>query len=177
MNREELIRNLLLDVNKLMSKKPFTRGGDEWSNSDSGRKVNVNGLYVVDTPNVYENEIKQEDFLKELNPYCHKVLFDENIPSIHQKLSNGSTMEIKTKRTAINFQEIIKDKQTMHLAAHKMSFTLLNTNPDETQQNNFITFKQYWELRNQDGMKYKMVDTQKSVGDVGLLYYFNYKVS
>lgn len=175
MNREELIRNLLLDVNKLMSKKPFTRGSDEWSNSDSGRKVNVNGLYVVDTPNIYENEIKQEDFLKELNPYCHKVLFDENIPSIHQKLSNGSTIEIKTKRTAINFQEIIKDKQTMHLAAHKMSFTLLNTNPNETQQNNFITFKQYWELRNQDGMKYKMVDTQKSVGDVGLLYYFNYK--
>ena len=41
MNREELIRNLLLDVNKLMSKKPFTRGGDEWSNSDSGRKVNL----------------------------------------------------------------------------------------------------------------------------------------
>ena len=41
------------------------------------------------------------------------------------------------------------------------------------QQLCYTTFKQYWDLRNQDGMKWKMVDTQLSVGDAGLLYYFD----
>lgn len=175
MSREEAIKALLLDIDKLMSKKPFTRESDEWSDSASGKNVDPNKLYKVELDSCYEKEITQKQFLKELNPYSHKVLFDENIPSIHQRLSNGQVIELTTRRTSIPFQVIIKNKQTMHLAANKMAFTLLNTNPTEEQQNNFITFKQYWELRNQDGMKYKMVDKQKSVGDVGLLYYFNYK--
>jgi hypothetical protein len=54
-----------------------------------------------------------------------------------------------------------------------MQFTLMDINPDDKMQENFITFKQYWELRNQDGMKVKMVDAQKSFGDAGLLYYFD----
>jgi hypothetical protein len=61
----------------------------------------------------------------------------------------------------------------MHLAANPMQFTLMDIEPTDRQRENFITFKQYWDLRNQEGMKYKMVDTQLSFGDAGLLFYFN----
>jgi hypothetical protein len=76
---------------------------------------------------------------------------------------------------AIPIQKLIKNKQVMHLAANPMQFTLMDIEPNKTQQECFIEIKQYWNLRNQDGMKYKMVDAQKSVGDAGLLYYFDDK--
>ncbi|MGM9970086.1 MAG: hypothetical protein ACI35S_06800 [Anaeroplasma sp.] len=173
-SKQEIITELLLDVDKLMSKKPFTRGSNTWSGDGNYRTVDPNKQYKVELNTVDETELTQSDYLKELDPNSHKIIFDENIPSIHQKLSNGQYLEIKTCRTPFAIQKIIKNKQTMHLAANKMQFTLNDLNPSETNQNNFIVFKQYWEDRNQDGMKYKMVDTQKSVGDVGLLYYFNY---
>ena len=55
-----------------------------------------------------------------------------------------------------------------------MQFTLIDTEPTERTQFLYTTYKQYWDLRNQDGMKTKMVDTQLSFGDAGLLYYFDY---
>ena len=54
-----------------------------------------------------------------------------------------------------------------------MVFTLIGRNPTEKQRKDFATFKEYWEERNQEGMKNKMVDTQLSYGDAGLLYYFD----
>ena len=76
---------------------------------------------------------------------------------------------------AVPFQRNIKNKQLLHLTGNNLVFTLVETNPSDTQRKNFVTFKQYWDLRNQDGMKNKMVDTQLSYGDAGLLYYFDYK--
>jgi hypothetical protein len=84
-------------------------------------------------------------------------------------------VDIQFQKMAVPFQRNIKNKQLLHLTGHKMQFTLIETNPSDTQANNFVTFKQYWDLRNQDGMKNKMVDTQLSYGDAGLLYYFDYK--
>lgn len=56
-----------------------------------------------------------------------------------------------------------------------MQFTQVDTKPTKAQVDDFILFKQYWDLRNQDGMKTKMVDAQLSYGEAGLLYYFDYK--
>lgn len=174
MNYREQIEELLNNPDKLKMKKPFTRGSYSWgSDSYSNEEVNPNSLRKATLPNFKKKEITQEDFLRELDPNSHKVLFDENIPSIHQKLNNGMYQEINTYRMSIPIQMCIKNKQVMHLAANPMQFTLMDIEPTETQQKNFITFKQYWDLRNQDGMKYKMVDIQKSCGDVGLLYYFD----
>lgn len=173
--RAELIKRLLSDPDKLRTKPPFTRGAsrDRMPNHDYKAEI---GKSVSATLPVYDRIIvPQERFLRELDPNCHDVLFDENIPSICVKVNDGSYRDIKYSRMAIPIQRVIKNKQVMHLAGERMQFTLMDSEPTERQQGDFVTVKQYWNLRNQDGMKYKMVDTQKSVGDAGLLYYFNYK--
>lgn len=168
------IQELLSDPEKLKRKKPFLRGSNEWSDTyDTNDEIKPNVTVKAKLSNLKKNQVSQDTFLAELDPNSHRVIFDENIPSIHQKLSNGNYQEIKSYRTPIPIQKCIKNKQVMHLAANPMQFTLMDVEPTDAQQRNFITFKHYWDLRNQDGMKYKMVDTQKSVGDAGLLYYFD----
>lgn len=171
---KEEIKQLLLHPEKLLYKKPFTRGADGiFNNCDN--VTNIGDTVKAKLPNYRKKNVSQETFMNELDPNCHTVLFDENIPSICQKINDGSYVEIKNYRMSIPIQKCIKDKQVMHLAANPMQFTLMDINPKEEQREDFITFKQYWDLRNQEGMKYKMVDIQKSYGDAGLLYYMNRK--
>lgn len=173
--RKALVEELLRNPDKLREKRPFTRGAERnTSKCDDGR-VAVAGKIQASLPNHNRYVVSQERFLRELDPNCHNVLFDENIPAICVKIADNDYRDVQFVRMAIPIQKLIKNKQVMHLAANRMQFTLMDTLPDETQQKNFIEIKQYWNLRNQDGMKYKMVDTQKSVGDAGLLYYFDYK--
>ena len=115
----------------------------------------------------------QSQFKKELDPFSHDVLFDENLPSICMKTKDGGYIDIKYQRLSLPFQKNIKNKQLLHLTGNKMVFTLVDTEPTQQMTEDFITFKQYWDLRNQDGMKTKMVDAQLSYGDAGLLYYMN----
>lgn len=172
---ELLLQDLLSHPNKLKSKAPFTRGV-EVVNGGRGSRAVVSGAKVdASIPRCMRVEVPQDQFLRELDPASHDVLFDDNIPCFHIKRNDGKSVEIKQERIAIPFQKLIKNKQLMHLTANPMQFTLVDQKPTDTQQNNFIVFKQYWDLRNQDGMKNKMVDTQLSVGDAGLLYYFDRK--
>ena len=172
----EQINFLLEKPERLIVKKPFTRGHKETVNEQiEAKSVFCNEKIAVSIPNIKNIIVPQSQFLKELDPNSHDVLFDENIPSFCVKMKNGGIQEIKYKRMSIPIQKELRNKQTMHLASNKMRFTLVDINPLKKQQENFIVFKQYWDLRNQDGMKYKMVDTQLSVGDAGLLYYFDYK--
>ena len=171
---QELIDAFLKDPNKILVKKPFTRGVTEERDSlPNGGVVGVSESVSVSVPKYKRNIVSQQQFARELDPSSHDVLFDENIPSLCVKIENGGYHEVKYKRMSVPIQRLIKNKQVMHLTANPMQFTLMDITPTETQQNNFITFKQYWDLRNQDGMKTKMVDTQKSYGDAGLLYYFD----
>ena len=171
------IEKLLSEPDKLKVKKPFTRGADlahAGRNTDR-RYVEIGESVDAYLPNYRSKVVSQEQFMLELDPNCHSVLFDENIPSLCVKVADGDYRDVKYQKMAIPIQKCLKNKQVMHLAANPMQFTMLDINPTATQQENFITFKQYWNLRNQDGMKYKMVDTQLSYGDAGLLYYFDYK--
>ncbi len=175
MNYKDLIRNLLSDPKKLKQKKPFTRGADSNvlpncpSSADLGETIEA---YI---PTYRREIVTQEQFMRELDPATHDVLFDDNIPSICLKTKNNGYQEVKFSKMAVPFQRNIKNKQLLHLTGNNMVFTLIETNPSEKQRSNFVTFKQYWDLRNQDGMKNKMVDAQLSYGDAGLLYYFDYK--
>lgn len=175
--REQMKISLLENPEKLLYKKPFTRGC-----SDSGLrsfrnkdKVEINEKVRACHPKLRRYVVTQEQFATELDPHSHKVLYDENIPSITMKLQDGTYADIEYKKMAVPFQRNILNKQVLHLCGNKMQFTLMNTEPTEKQTENFITFKQYWDLRNQDGMKTKLVAAQKSFGDAGLLYYFDHK--
>lgn len=172
------IDELLANPDLLIKKKPFTRGVKEldmkaWSGFIKS-DVDVNEMVDAEIPNFKRSMVRQSQFLKELDTDSHKVLFDENIPSITMKLNDGSYQDIEFKKMAVPFQKIIRNKHVLHLCGNPMQFTLMNTEPTDKITDDFITFKQYWRLRNMDGLRTKMVSTQKSVGDAGLLFYFDY---
>lgn len=178
MGYEEMKKELLASPEKLMQKKPFYRYVyDIKGMSGCGflSDTDINETLQAEPTSLRVVPISQDRFLMELNPQSHDVLFDENIPSITMKLQNGGWADIKFNRVAVPYQKLIKNKQVLHLTGNPLNHTLLVENPTETQSNNFILVKQFWKKRNQDGMRTKMVDVQKSMGDAGLLYYFNYK--
>lgn len=173
MDVREDIQALLNDPERLLQKKPFTRGADRTYFPRIKKTTEVGETIQVNLPKYRRYNLPQEQYLRELDCACHDVLFDENIPSICVKLKDGSYSDIRFEKTSLPIQQLIKNKQLMHLAANRMQFTLTDIRPTDVQQLCYTTFKQYWDLRNQDGMKWKMVDTQLSVGDAGLLYYFD----
>ena len=176
-SRDEQIKELLANPNKLKSKKPFTRGAERYKYipRTSSNTSGIGEMVEVDAPRVRGYIVPQEQFLRELDPACHDVLFNENLPSICVKVADNDYREIIFDRVALPLQRLIKDVQVIYLTAHKMQHTLIDLEPSDKQQESFVTYKQYWDERNQDGMKNKMVDAQKSMGDAGLLYYFNHK--
>lgn len=172
--KQELIEALLADPAKLKMKKPFTRGADRSYMPTVKAYADLTESVEAQLPRYRKYPIAQEQYLRELDERCHDVLFDDNIPAFCVKLDDGNFYDVVYKKVALPIQAIIKDKQVLHLTGNPMQFTMMDTKPDESMLENFVTFKQYWDLRNQDGMKRKMVDAQKSFGDAGLLYYFDY---
>ena len=178
MGYEEMKKELLASPEKLMQKKPFYREVYETkgvANCGFLSEQYINETITAEPTSLKVTPVSQDRFLMELNPDSHDVLFDENIPSITMKLKNGGWADLKFKRVAVPFQRLIKNKQVLHATGNPLNHTLLIDNPTETQSDSFILVKQYWKMRNQDGMFKKMVETQKSMGDVGLLYYYDYK--
>ena len=172
------IDELLANPDLLIKKKPFTRGVKDnvaqAMNILMPKQVDVNEMIDAEVPRFKRDVVRQSQFLKELDTDSHKVLFDDNIPSITMKMKDGSYLEIEYKKMAVPFQKIIRNKHVLHLCGNPMQFTLMNTEPSEKINKDFTTFKQYWRLRNMDGLRTKMVSTQKSVGDAGLLFYYDF---
>lgn len=174
-NYDEQIRALIENPEELLKKKPFTRGS---SRINGGNRANDSSACIGESvtaslPNFEKKVVTQDQFMAELDPNCHKVLFDENIPSITAKTNDGSYVEVEFKRMPVPFQKMIRNKHVLHLCGNDVQFTLSNTNPSDEQKQDFATFKQYWKDRNQGGMRTKMVHAQKSYGEAGLLYYFD----
>lgn len=179
--REKEKSALLSDPDRLLMKKPFTRGSAELKSYDPTNNKEVRGGVSLraNLPYVGYTVVTQDQYIKELDPQSHKVLFDQNMPSICVKVGEkdgvGLYDDIEFRRISLNFQERIRQKQTLTLCGHKRVFTLIGDRPTELQTTNFSKLKEYWEKRNQDGLGTKAVYTQKGLGDVGLLVYFDYK--
>lgn len=176
-SREELKKELLSDPQKLMQKKPFYRGVFETRGKVCGYfdDKELGETMLAEPTHLYGVPVSQDRFMMELDPESHDVLFDENIPSITMKLKDGGYADLKIRRVAVPFQKLIKDKQVLHMTGNKTQHTLVSVHPDENVKEDFMTFKQYWDKRNIDGKIHDAVDNQKSYGDVGLLFYFDYK--
>lgn len=167
---------LLADPERLKQKKPFTRGiqgSGATLPSVFEACADLNETVSARLPRIKRLVVSQEQYLAELDPESHKVLYDQNIPCITMKLNDGGYATIEYKKMSIPFQRIIKDKQLLHLCGNSMQLTLINEDPTEAMTEDFALFKQAWAERNQDGMRTKMVDAQLSCGDAGLLYYFD----
>lgn len=175
MTRQEIIKSLLADPEgKLLKKRPFYRELTIQSPSLRGT-VGVGGKATVSLPRIRYTVVDQSQYLRELNVNCHKVLTDENIPSVCVKTKQNGYMEIEEVRIALPYQETIRDKHVLHLCANRMQHTLLDSKPSTQVAADFATVKKYWQLRNMEGYKTQFVCAQKSVGDAGLLFYRDYR--
>ena len=173
MTPEQKIQYLLANPDELRRKKPFTRGSGSYTPKHDGNTARNGETMIATLPDFEREIISQARFLAELDPACHDILFDENIPSITAKLEDGSYVDIEFKKTPLPIQKEIVNKQVQHLCTYDIQFTLDDNAPTEEMKKDFATFKRYWKRRNQGGMRTKMVRTQKSVGDAGLLFYFD----
>ena len=171
----EQVKALLQNPDNLKVKKPFTRGSDRSYMPTVQEFAELTEKVSAHLPRYRKKTVTQEQFARELDVYCHDVLFDNNIPCFCVKLEDGQYYDIIYKKVSLPIQRIIMEKQVLHLTGKPMSFTMMETEPNETMRKNFILLKQYWDLRNQDGMKKKLVTAQKSYGDGGLLYYHDSK--
>lgn len=172
------INILLSDPDKLRQKKPFYRcmsnGRRRPRTSLLRGTVSLAGTTVATLPSISLVELSQEQFMMELDPFSHKVLFDDNVPSITVKVNKGNGfLEIEQYRMSVPFQVLIRDKQVRHLCVNRINHTLLNTEPSEGQMKYFVRFKQAWAEKNMEGVKTKFVKDQKSYGDAGLLFFMD----
>ena len=171
--RRDRISAFMENPDTLLYKEPFKRGGQITPAGET--EVTDKNKMRISKPKRTYKVITQDQFLEELNPATHKVLFDDNVPHICIKTNDGQFREIEHRKVALPYQVNVKDKKVLHLCGNPMDFTLLHKNPSEQDVSDFVTFKEYWEERNQDGMRTRFVDAQKSMGDAGLLYYMDYK--
>ena len=105
MNYEDEIKALLDSPSKLIMKEPFKRGG-HLKRTPSRTRCNIGDAFEANLPNFEYEIVTQEQFMRELDPNCHDVMFDENLPSICVKLKDGY-YEIKQQRTPVAFQHRI----------------------------------------------------------------------
>ena len=177
MTNEELIADLMSNPDNLLKKKPFYREITDSRGMASmvlGKScVSLTGTITASLPSIRMNIVSQAQFMEELDVYSHRVLFDENVPSITIKTQKKGFLEIEQYRMAVPFQVLIRDKQVRHLCVNTINHTLLNTKPTDKQQENFIRFKQAWVEKNMEGAKTQFVKTQKSYGDGGLLFFMS----
>ena len=170
---EQKVKDLISNPDKLLVKKPFTRKID-LSYGQSNENIKLGENLIAKLPTLQYETVSQDQFLRELDPNGHDVLYDTNVPSIAVKLEdNAGYMEIVHKKMALPYQQNIKNKQTLHLCGNPMKFTLNSTNPTPTEQEYYSTILKYWKDRNMDGLRYKLVDSQMSTGDGGLLFYMD----
>lgn len=173
MTPQEKLQYLIAHPDELIKKKPFTRGSDRYTQKRENDVAAVGDVQPALLPDYERSIISQARFLAELDPACHDVLFDDNIPSITAKIGDNQYVEIEFKKMPVPFQRMILNKQVQHLCTYDLQFTLDNNKPTEQEQEDFATFKKYWKRRNQGGMRTKLVRAQKSCGDGGLLFYFD----
>ena len=171
------VEYLLAHTDELLQKKPFLRGSESYEVNDTydGEISTTTNTFRVSAPRTEKRVVSQERFLKELDPECHEVMFDTNLPSICVKLRSGNFHELKFKRMGLPYQVRIKEKKVLCLCGNKTIHTMHGANPSDADKKNFDLIKEYWEDRNMDGWRTKAVDTQLGTGDAGLLFYHNRK--
>lgn len=173
MTPQEQINYLLEHPDEMLKKKPYTRGSERYVTADGYGSVATGEKISAALPN-FESKIISLDRLRaEFDPNCHDVLFDENIPSITAKTSDGNYVELKFKKTALPFQKMIVNKQVLFMCGYPTQHILENLHPTEEQKADYTFIKRMWKNRNIDGVRTKMVRAQKSLSEAGMLFYMD----
>lgn len=164
----------LEDPSRLLLKKPFTRGGTLKTRNPIKGKVGIGDKTTAELSNLDLDEVSQDIYLQEYNPYLHKILYNKSIPQIAVRVGNEDIVIDKISLTAA-FQKNIHAAHVLHLTANQTKFNLCNLGNSEEDIKKFQEYKQQWVLRHMENVKYDAISKEKKCGDVGVLFVFDPK--
>lgn len=162
----------LKDPVKLLYKKPFVRGVNDEFVRIYRQDVMDSTELVAEIPSFTGKTISQAQYLLELDPNSHAIMFNDDLPRLSGN-PNARWDEANPYRASFAFQAQILAQHSMYVTTNPMYFTLLNTEPSQEVHDTFVEIKDEWITRNMDIQKMKLYEEQKSVGDAALLFYFN----
>jgi hypothetical protein len=170
---------LLTNVDKILSKKPFTRGGiptvmpSTWGSNvgELGAQLPKKNVVIV----------SQDTFLEELDTYSHAIqspyILDDKQVLVSYEKADGTigerTAYIPITRIALPLQRIIKIKQKVHLTGNDLVHTLASETQTDEDKGNFVIMKQFFTSKNMNVAIAENVDDQLTTGDTALLLYFD----
>lgn len=157
---------------KLLYKKPFTRGANEDYIRIYKQDVFDDSNLIAEIPAFTGRTISQAQYLLELDPNSHAIMFNDDLPRLSSN-PNASWDEANPYRASFSFQSQILAQHSEYMNAKGMKFTLLNTNPTDEVHSTFVEIKDEWVTRQMDVVKAELYEEQKSVGDAAVLFYFN----
>lgn len=167
-------KELLLDPAKLLFKKPFVRGvNDEYIRIYNQDTFDDDAL-VAQIPSFTGRTISQAQYLLELDPNSHAIMFNTDLPRLSSN-PQATWDEANPYRASFSLQAEILAQQVEYVNTKGMKFTMLNTFPTDEIHNTFIDIKDEWVSRNMDINKARLFEEQKTVGDAAMLFYYNAK--
>lgn len=176
---------------RLLKKKPFTRGGS-LSDRNASTDINITSKLGASFSLLRLNEITQDTYLREYDPSLHKIIFNRSIPHIAVRVGDKDLVIDDMTETAA-YQKNIHAAHVLHLTAKDMEFTLCNS-PKNKKQNlmskisnlikgssseedditaRFQELKQEWLYRDMKSVMSEVVSKQQKVADVALLFSFD----
>ena len=170
---------LLEKVDRVLSKKPFTRGGiPTVAPLVLGSNIGNIGAQL---PKKNVVIVSQDTFLEELDTYSHAIqspyILDDKRVLIPYEKADGTIGEqkayIPVTRIALPLQRIIATKQKVHLTGNEIVHTLASETQTDTDKENFVVMKQFFTSKNMNVAVSENVENQLTTGDTALLLYFD----
>lgn len=159
---------------KLLYKKPFTRGVSEELITNYRYDTFGDNPTFANIPDFTGKVISQTQYLLELDPNSHAIMFNDDLPRLSHD-PNATWDTANPYRAAFSFQAQILSQHNQYVNTKGMKFILLNTKPSNAVRKSFVQMKDEWVSRNMDVYKQELYLAQKSMGDAALLFYFDRK--
>ena len=161
-----------MKVDEYLLKKPFTRISP-LANSLGGYAFSGGEKIAMPNPAAQYYIVSQDDFLREYDINGHKI-WDENFYANRLKSDdNGRTYIHYVERMATNWQEIIVNKQCLHLCTNPIEFTVVNSDVTDANELALETFSQGWEKKNMHVAWTQVVKEAKICGDAAVCFYMD----
>lgn len=165
-------QDYLANPTKLLYKKPFTRGSTEEFIRIYKQDVFDQDSLVAEIPAYTGKTISQAQYLMELDPNSHAIMFNDDLPRLSNN-PNATWDEANPYRASFSFQAQVLSQHNQYVNTKGMKFTLLNTTPSDSIHATFVEIKDEWITRNMNIQKEKLYIEQKSAGDAAMLFYFD----
>lgn len=164
----------LEDPTRLLMMKPFTRGGKmkghgwELDEIPNGSMINTGFCNLDLAP------ISQDTYITEYKPSLHNILLNKSIPHIKVTIDgNPLNLGMMDMTQTCSFQKLIHSAHVRSLTANPLEFNLGKNDSKEGGIPFFEEVKDEWSVRNMDWWLSRAVNTQKMVGNCGLLFSFD----